>query len=345
MVKIVITGRLLSLVFIIGLMLGLVGCSEPSNPVSKSLAKQAPQALTEFSSGDLDKEQAQPVIAVMTTFLRMADVPTLASMVPKEGLIVVPYGVRPSSQRGLTGEILNQALEGLLKNSKPEIIAYEVYKSGHIGLVVKGLNPVRVRPPHSPTILFTDLTYVSLDRSKGGDWQITMAAPDTRGMLVKALSSSPFVMLSEYSQPLMVPAAPRDVIAGVAKMLNQADAPALVKMVSEHGLAIVPYGLVTRETGLKDDTLVKTVTSLVKGAEARVVAYDLSEEGRIGLVVKGLNRIQVQPVFGDKVTMTSLAFMSIKLDADGVWRLWLIAPDNYGLLAKTMYKPPFESYK
>ena len=123
------------------------------------------------------------------------------------------------------------------------------------------------------------------------------------------------------------------------------DASGLAGMVSAKGLAIGPYGLVIREIGLQDEVLLKTLSTLFKGAETRVIAYDLSEEGRIGLVIKGLKRTQVQPAIGDAIMMTSLAYMSLKLEDDGVWRLWLLAPDNYGLLAEAMDKSPFERWK
>lgn len=323
----------------------LVGCSEPSKSVSSRWLNQTTTSIVAQTDTDGGKDQVQSVIAILTTFLRMTDVPTLASMVPEKGLLVVPYGVRPSSQNGLRGESLNYELEALLKNTNPEIVAYDLSRPKHVGLVVKGLNRVRVRPPRSGTILFTDLTYVSLDQSENEVWQITMVSPDTTGVLARAIQKAPFEMISESYKAEILPATPREVISKVAKLLNQGDAATLAAMVSDHGLALTPYGLVTRETGLKGDVMLKTLTELFRGAETRVIAYDLSEEGRIGLAIRGLKRTEVQPAIGDRVTMTSLAFMALKLDDEGNWRLWLIAPDSYGFLAAAMYDPPFERWK
>lgn len=339
----VFRSRLLFLAVLISIL--LVGCSEPSKSVSSRWLSQTTTSIVDQTDIGQNKDGVQSVIAILTTFMRMADVPTLASMVPERGLIVVPYGVKPTSQNGLRGESLNYELAALLKNTTPEIVAYDLSKPKHVGLVVSGLNHVRVRPPRSGTILFTDLTYVSLNQSDDEAWQITMIAPDTSGILAKAIQNPPFEMVSESKQSQILPATPREVISEVAKLLNRGDAARLAKMVSDQGLAITPYGLVTRETGLKDDVMLQTMTELFKGSETRVIAFDLSEEGRIGLVIRGLKRTQVQPAIGDRVTMTSLAFMALKLDEEGIWRLWLIAPDSYGFLAEAMYKPPFERWK
>jgi ketosteroid isomerase-like protein len=323
----------------------LVGCSEPSKSVSSRWLNQTTTSIVAQSDTDRSQDRVQSVIAILTTFLRMADVPTLASMVPEKGLVVVPYGVTTTGSNGLRGESLVHELEALLKNTTPEIVAYDLSGPKHVGLVVMGLNRVRVRPPRSGTILFTDMTYVSLDQSEDGEWQITMVAPDTSGGLAKAIQKPPFEMVSEPYKAEILPATPREVISEVAKLLNKGDAAKLAAMVSDQGLAITPYGLVTRETGLKGDGMLKTMTELFKGAETRVIAYDLSEEGRIGLAIRGLKRTEIQPAIGDRVTMTSLAFMALKLDDQGNWRLWLIAPDSYGFLAQAMYKAPFERWR
>lgn len=323
----------------------LAGCSGPTKSVSSRWLNQTTTSIVAQSEADGSEDQVQSVVAILTTFLRMADVPTLASMVPEKGLVVAPYGVKPAGQNGLRGESLNYELEALLKNTTPEIVAYDLSGPKHVGLVVRGLNRVRVRPPRSGTILFTDLTYVSLDQSAGGDWQITLVAPDTAGILGKAIQRPPFETVSESSKAEILPATPREVISEVAKLLNQGNAAKLAEMVSDQGLAITPYGLVTRETGLKGEVMLKTLTEFFRGAETRVIAYDLSEEGRIGMAIRGLKRTEVQPAVGDKVTMTSLAFMALKLDDQGNWRLWLIAPDSYGFLADEMYKSPFERWR
>ncbi|HZD56683.1 MAG TPA: hypothetical protein VE136_08175 [Anaerolineales bacterium] len=285
------------------------------------------------------------VIAIVTTFMRLTDVPTLASLIPKQGLVITPYGVKPASSRGLTGERLTSTLKQLLENSNPEIVAYEANMPGHIGLVLKGIGRVRVRTAAGAAIWITDLNYVSLDQDKKANWQITTLSPDTRGTLAQAIQAAPFKMVTEYTQPEIVPATPREVIMQIAVLLNKGDASGLAGMVSDKGLAIAPYGLVVRDIGLQDEVLLKTLSILFKGAETRVIYYDLSEEGRIGLVIKGLKRTEVQPAIGDPIMMTSLAYMSLKLEDDGVWRLWLLASDNYGLLAEAMDKPPFKPWK
>jgi hypothetical protein len=323
----------------------LAACSPPPKSQTTRWLKTTPTYLTEISPSDLNEDQAKSVIGIVTTFMRLTDVPTLASLIPKEGLVITPYGVRPTSSRGLTGERLTSTLKQLLEDSNPEIVAYESSRPGHIGLVLRGISRVRVRTASGAAIWITDLDYVSLDQDKKGNWQIRVLSPDTQGTLAKLIQEPPFKMASEYTQPEILPATPREVIAQVAKMLNKGDASGLASMVSDKGLAIGPYGLVIREIGLQDEVLLKTLSTLFKGAETRVIAYDLSEEGRIGLVIKGLNRTQVQPAIGDKITVTSLAYMSLKLEEDGVWRLWLIASDNYGLLAEAMNKPPFQRWK
>jgi hypothetical protein len=343
MIRLAISQRLLLLV--ICLTAWLVACSPPPKSQTTRWLKKTPVYLTSISPSDLNEDQAKSVIAIVTTFMRLADVPTLASLIPKEGLVITPYGAKPTTSRGLTGERLTSTLKQLLENSNPEIVAYESNKPGHIGLVLKGISRVRVRTAAGVAIWITDLNYVSLDQDKKGNWQITVLSPDTRGTLGQLIQEPPFKLVTEYTQPAMLPATPREVIAQVAKLLNKGDVNSLAAMVSAKGLAIAPYGLVIREIGLQDEVLLKTLSTLFKGAETRVIAYDLSEEGRIGLVIKGLNRTQVQPAIGDKITMTSLAYMSLKLEDDGVWRLWLIAPDSYGLLAEAMDKPPFIKWK
>jgi hypothetical protein len=334
-----------SFLLVICLTAWLAACSPPPKSQTTRWLKTTPTYLTAISPSDLNEDQAKSVIAIVTTFMRLTDVPTLASLIPKQGLVITPYGVKPTSSKGLTGERLTSTLKQLLENSNPEIVAYESNKPGHIGLVLRGISRVRVRTATGMAIWITDLNYVSLDQDKKGNWQITVLSPDTEGNLAKAIREPPFKLVTEYTQPEIVPATPREVITQVASLLNKGDANGLARMVSDKGLAIGPYGLVIREIGLQDEVLLKTLSTLFKGAETRVIAYDLSEEGRIGLVIKGLNRTQVQPAIGDKITVTSLAYMSLKLEEDGVWRLWLIASDNYGLLADAMNKPPFERWK
>lgn len=319
----------------------LAACSDAGG---SAVSKWYQPYATQLAPQDLDSDQAHSVIAVMSTFMRLADVPTLTSLVAKEGLIIVPYGVTSPTRKGLTGERLDATITNLVRGASPEIIAYEISQPGHVGLIVKGLNRTRVRPFVGQPIEITDLSYVSLDQNKNQEWRITTLAVDRQNDLATAIQNPPFILISEYAQPQIVPAAPREVIAEVAKLLNRGDAEALVRMVSQHGLAIAPYGLVIRETGLKDEDLSKTMTELVRGSETRVLAYDLSEEGRIGLAIKGLKRMEIQPAVGNKVTMTSLAYMQLKLDAEGYWRLWLIAPDTYGLLTEAMDKPPFQRW-
>lgn len=320
----------------------LAACSGPAGSAASKWYQ--PYAI-QLSSQDLDSDQALSVIAVMSTFMRLADVPTLTSLVANEGLIIVPYGVASPTRKGLTGERLNSTISSLVRDANPEIIAYEISQPAHVGLVVKGLSRTRVRPLVGQPIEITELSYVSLDQNKNQDWQITILAVDRQGDLAKAIQNSPFTLITEYTQPQILPASPREVISEVSKLLNRGDAESLVRMVSQQGLAIAPYGLVIREIGLKDESLSKILTELVKGSETRVLAYDLSEEGRIGLAVKGLKRMEVQPAIGNKVTMTSLAYMQLKLDAEGNWRLWLIAPDTYSLLAEAMDEPPFQRWR
>lgn len=334
-----------SLLLVICLTAWLAACSPPPKSPTARWNKTTPTYLTAISPSDLNGDQAKSVIAIVTTFMRLTDVPTLASLIPKEGLVITPYGVKPTSSRGLTGERLTSTLKQLLEDSNPEIVAYESSKPGHIGLVLRGISRVRVRTAAGAAIWITDLNYVSLDQDRKGNWRITLLSPDTQRTLAKVIQGPPFKLVTEYSQPEIVPATPREVITQVAKLLNKGDASSLARMVSDKGLAIAPYGLFVREIGLQDEALLKTLSTLFRGAETRVIAYDLSEEGRIGLVIKGLHRTQVQPAIGDKITITSLAYMSLKLDDDGVWRLWLIASDNYGLLADAMDKPPFVRWK
>ena len=334
-----------SFLLVICLTAWLAACSPPPKSQTTRWLKTTPTYLTAISPSDLSEDQVKSVIAIVTTFMRLTDVPTLASLIPKQGLVITPYGVKPASSRGLTGERLTSTLKQLLENSNPEIVAYEANEPGHIGLVLKGIGRVRVRTAAGAAIWITDLNYVSLDQDKKANWQITTLSPDTRGTLAQAIQAAPFKMVTEYTQPEIVPATPREVIMQIAVLLNKGDASGLAGMVSDKGLAIAPYGLVVRDIGLQDEVLLKTLSILFKGAETRVIYYDLSEEGRIGLVIKGLKRTEVQPAIGDPIMMTSLAYMSLKLEDDGVWRLWLLASDNYGLLAEAMDKPPFKPWK
>ena len=161
-------------------------------------------------------------------------------------------------------------------------------------------------------------------------------------------SPSPTEDVAPVAPNAMPPTPPSDerrlVVGQVAAWLQSGDVGALANLVSEQGLIVSPYGVGLPSKGLKGAMLTRTLEMIVQGANPRVAAYDLSVPERIGVVVTGLNQVEIAPAVGDVLTITNPVYIVLD-QREGVWKLWFMAVDRGGMLAEAVKSPPFEAWQ
>ncbi len=128
-------------------------------------------------------------------------------------------------------------------------------------------------------------------------------------------------------------------------LIEKADAGSLARLVRSSGLVIAPYAVGAPDQGLKGEALRQALEAMLVGTHPKVVAYNMSEQGRVDLVVTGLNAVEITPAVGDALTMTSPALVSLADAGNGNWELWLVAVDNLGQLAQNMTTAPFRPWQ
>lgn len=119
-----------------------------------------------------------------------------------------------------------------------------------------------------------------------------------------------------------------EMIPRMIHIIEAGDVETLEEHVQTNGLVIAPYGVGVAELGLTDRSLKTTLKALWEGAQPEVISFEAAIPHKIGMVVKGLNQVEILPAVGDPVTMTDPAYIAWKTDHEGNWRLWLVAADE-----------------
>ncbi len=127
-------------------------------------------------------------------------------------------------------------------------------------------------------------------------------------------------------------------------IIETGDPDPVAKLVRSSGLVIAPYAVGAPTQGLKGEDLSKALEAILRGTHPKVVAYDIAGQGRVDLVVTGLNPAEITPAVGDALMMTSPALVSMLDTGDGKWELWLVAVDNLGLLKQNMTSQPYRPW-
>lgn len=138
---------------------------------------------------------------------------------------------------------------------------------------------------------------------------------------------------------------PRQAMHSFLYLIEQGDARAIRDLVAETGLVTTPYRRVgAPETGLTGNPLSSAVDALFRRATPRLEGYQITEK-RIDLVVGGLNQVILSGVAGQELPVNGLVKLTLREEAAGVWKLWLLAADEQGRLQGELqegaYRRPF----
>lgn len=138
---------------------------------------------------------------------------------------------------------------------------------------------------------------------------------------------------------------PRQAMQSFLYRLETGDTKVIRSMVPEAGLVTMPYRRVgAPETELTGNPLVSVVERLFRQSAPRLEGYQINEK-RIDLVVGGLNRVTLSGGMGKELPVTGLVKLSLREEAPGAWKLWLVAVDDQGLLQEELksgaYQRPF----
>lgn len=295
-------------------------------------------------------EEVQMVVGNLETLLQRGDVEALGNMVAERGLVIAPYAVGVPKE-GLSGMAMSRALQTMLQGAQPRVVAYDRRTEGKLGLVVTGLNEVEITPAIGEPLTITTPAELVLWRADTRQWQLLAIAVDSQRLLAERLSQGAdqsgyetWPTGSSAEQPPLPPSVPQGAIAGLLERLQAGDVAGLAGLVPERGLIVAPYGVGASEQGLSGEALRQALQAVVAGSTPQITAIDLSTEGRIGLVVSGLNPAGIAPPGAPALTMTSPAFLGLEQGPDGQWQWWLLAPDAMGLLADTMGQAPYEPW-
>lgn len=132
----------------------------------------------------------------------------------------------------------------------------------------------------------------------------------------------------------------------VALIANH-DAEGLLAMAQPGGLHLAPYAVGLPDEGMSTEKALKALSALVHEATPEIVGYDLQNDGKFAVAVKGLEAGLEVPSTGSedsRVTTTELALLTLRLYGSE-WKLSSIAFDRSGLLVerieKGQYQKPF----
>lgn len=135
------------------------------------------------------------------------------------------------------------------------------------------------------------------------------------------------------------------IIADLAALLQADDVEALASTVAESGLIIAPYALGAPDQGLTGSALSSALEAMLEGARPEVVAFERNNPGKLGVVVSGLNEVEIVPAVGDPVTIINPVEFQLRQEDGGQWQLAIIAVDTTGLLAERMGQEPYERWQ
>lgn len=291
-------------------------------------------------------EEVQMLVGNLESLLQRGDVEALGALVAERGLVIAPYAVG-LPEEGLTGTTMSRALQAMLRGAQPQVVAYDRSTEGRLGVVVTGLNDVEITPAVGEPLTITTPAELALWQTDARQWQLLVVAVDLQGLLAERLGQGSFEAWSAGSsveQPLLPPSVPQRAITALLEGLQAGDVEGLTGVVAERGLVVAPYGVGASEEGLSGEALRQALQEVVAGSTPQIVAIDLSTEGRIGLVVSGLNPVEVTLPGARALAITSPAFLGLEQGPDGQWQWWLLAPDSMGLLADTIDQAPFQPW-
>lgn len=175
----------LSLIFLSVLVvfaLLLSGCYSPRAVWSE---QEATQSVEPRPAEDLS------IIADLVDLLQHGDIEGLAGMVVESGLIIAPYALG-APDPGLTGSALSGALEAMLQDARPEVVAFDRNNPGKLSVVVSGLNEVEIVPAVGDPVMVTNPVEFQFRQEDGDQWQLAIIAVDTTGLLADRMGQEPY---------------------------------------------------------------------------------------------------------------------------------------------------------
>lgn len=272
--------------------------------------------------------------------MQAEDIEAIVELVPERGLVIAPYGVG-IPEVGLTGQALRQTLQALLTGTELSVVtAADTLSPDLIGFIVEGLNPVEVQPAVGEPFVVTGYTLVSLKQAPEGQFLLDSLAVDVHGLMAESLAYPPFTghptLLSDEQA--------RAIIRELEESLQTADVDALVDIVNYRGLIVGPYGVGLPNRGLTGEALTEALLAMLKGAQPEVVSYQF-RIGGLSIVVEGLNPVQIDPLHGDPLTITSPVLMDLTQDKDESWILWAVIADPSGDLEDMLARNPYWPWK
>lgn len=161
--------------FVIALMISLAalsaGCSSDSVPLP---AKQGTGEKT---------TQAGPA-ETLQSLLQRHDVEALVRLAGEQGLRVAAYAA--DGGKVLKGQELRDVLQSLLKDSKPEVVAYR--GSGQtLSLAVRGLNQVDL--PGESKLRSTEMVGLTLEFEEPNKYRLVTLVIDTHGLFASEVKA------------------------------------------------------------------------------------------------------------------------------------------------------------
>lgn len=313
-------------------------------PQSSNVPPGEDQTQVEGEISPLDENEVQLVVGEVLELFQDAEVEIVANRVQDEGLIIAPFST-DAPEEGLIGVPLKKALETMLRGADPQVVALDTHVKRKIGIVITGLNPAKITPAVGDEVVISSPSLLTLDLEQNGEWQLDTISVDSDLKLLDAIEEPPYeVWTPDPSTETLSPQI-RAVIATFADMLRRGDPLEVSLHVPPEGLLITPYGLGAPERGLSGEPLLQTLEELLAEAEPEIVAFDLTTPGRVGLVVRGLNKVDIKPASGEPMRMTDPTFVSLVLGPEGRWGFWLLAPDTFDVLIAALDSPPFVPWK
>lgn len=339
------TRTLVVLTILLVLALLASGCRPSAEVEAQPAATSRPTATAESATvaeeTAVDELYPLPVadlgvlIPNMTALVQTANAAFLSRYVPEEGLVIAPYGIG-APNRGLTGAAMRAALEAMFQGSEPQVVTYDGSVPGRIGLVVSGLNAVTLKPEIGDELQVTDPAYLGWRLSEDGSWQLWLMAVDRDGLLAEAIAGPPFTGSGPGPFTLLSDEEARMLVGQLESLLQSGDVEALSGMVVERGLVVAPYAVGMPEEGLTGMEMSRALQAMLQGAQPQVIAYDRSGEGKLGVVVDGLNAVEITPAVGEPLTVTSPAELILWQAGAEQWQLVAVVVDDGGLLVERL---------
>lgn len=306
---------------------------DPTAPPQFQLSAPAPKQANPSTFTD---DEAGEIVAHVESLMRDNDVAALADLVRDDGLVIVPYAVGAPDQ-GLTGEALTDALSVMLDGAQPSAIAYADQTEDKLEIILAGFNPVKVTPAVGDALTISNWLAMTLIRKPQGNWQIWAIAVDEDGMLFDRIDNPRYVRLAQADF-----SADDLAIIEIIDSMQAEEIEALMKLVPEEGLVLVPYGVGAPEVGLTGEALRETLHAMLEGTELYVEGYaGLLSPDLTGIIVTGLNPVEVRPSVGDPFTMSGYTLVELEKISDGDFYLTSLAVDVHGVMAEALAYPPF----